>query len=128
MTIHDEPLGLPCDRCGCDLARHREPERGEMGYPCRDCDCTLFVGRAGQSDGRPKGDLPVTVSLVEESRNPGHTRVTVRVGRGRHARALSGTLTLRSDEWDELIAASADPLALRDRIEVTLGNVAAEEP
>lgn len=128
MTAPDEPLGLPCARCACDVTRHREPERGELGYPCGDCDCAMFIGRVGQHDGRPKGDLPVTVSLVEESRDPGHTRVKVRVGRGRHSRALSGVLTLRSDEWDELVAAAADPLAFRDRVEITVGDVIAEDP
>ena len=48
--------------------------------------------------------LPVTVGLRENARSPGHTLVSVFVGRRRGARGHAGELTLRTDEWDELAA------------------------
>ena len=45
---------------------------------------------------------PVTVAFRETTRNPGHVRVSVFVGRNDGARGNSGELTLRTDEWDEL--------------------------
>lgn len=45
-----------------------------------------------------------TVMFREVDRNPGHVRITVWIGRNHGARGNAGTLTLRTDEWDELIA------------------------
>lgn len=69
---------------------------------------------------------PVSVALREVSRNPGHTRVQVFVGRTPGSRGMSGTLVLRTDEWDELAAMIEFPevqdtgqlLALDDVLEV----------
>ena len=46
--------------------------------------------------------LPVTVGMRENTRGPGHTDVSVFVGRTRGSRAHAGEITLRTDEWDEL--------------------------
>lgn len=45
-----------------------------------------------------------TVMFREIARNPGHVMVRVWVGRNPGARGAAGTLTLRTDEWDELAA------------------------
>lgn len=47
-------------------------------------------------------ERPTTILLREDDRNPGHVRVTVWIGRNPGARGNSGTLTIRTDEWDEL--------------------------
>ena len=44
----------------------------------------------------------VTIALREESRNPGHVLIGVFIGRNKGSRGRSGTLTLRTDEWDEI--------------------------
>lgn len=45
---------------------------------------------------------PVTVSVREDDRNEAHVHLSVFVGRNPGARGRSGTLVLRTDEWDEL--------------------------
>ena len=42
------------------------------------------------------------IGLREIRRNPGHVQVQVFVGRNEGARGNSGTIHLRTDEWDEL--------------------------
>ena len=42
------------------------------------------------------------IGLQEIRRNPGHVQVQVFIGRNEGARGNSGTLSLRTDEWDEL--------------------------
>jgi len=59
---------------------------------------------------------PVTIWFREDDRNPGHTRVSVFVGRYVGARGHSGVLTLRTDEWDEIVGKlrDGDPCDLLD--------------
>ncbi len=42
------------------------------------------------------------IAFREDSRNPGHTQVSVFIGRNVGARGHAGVLTMRTDEWDEL--------------------------
>ena len=46
----------------------------------------------------------ITILFREESRNPGHTVVSVFVGYQRGSRGCAGTLTFRTDEWDDICA------------------------
>jgi len=59
---------------------------------------------------------PVTIYLREDDRNPGHTRVSVFVGRHAGARGHSGVLIMRTDEWDEIVdkLRDGDPCDLLD--------------
>lgn len=50
---------------------------------------------------------PVRVGVREiVAENPAHVRVQVFIGRNEGARALTGVLTLRRDEWEELVDAA----------------------
>ena len=42
------------------------------------------------------------IGFREDTRNPGHVNVSVFIGRNDNARGRSGTLTIRTDEWDEI--------------------------
>lgn len=44
----------------------------------------------------------VSIAFRENSRNPGHVRVSVFIGRNKGARGNSGEIVVRTDEWDEL--------------------------
>jgi hypothetical protein len=46
--------------------------------------------------------FPVTVHVMEDSRNDGHVRARVFIGRNAGSRGKSGELVMRTDEWDEL--------------------------
>lgn len=48
-------------------------------------------------------DESVSVGFRENTRNPGHVRVSVFVGRNEGARGHSGEIVIRTDEWDELV-------------------------
>lgn len=67
----------------------------------------------------PRGMEDPTVLLREVSRNEGHTKVAVFVGRGRGSRGYAGTLTLRTDEWDSL---SSDFHGLSDPTYLIVGE------
>jgi hypothetical protein len=51
---------------------------------------------------------PVTAGIRVDSQNPGHTTISVFVGRNPGARGHAGTLTLRTDEWHQLGTLDAD--------------------
>lgn len=44
----------------------------------------------------------IYIGFRENSRNPGHCRISVFVGRKRGSRGHSGEIVLRTDEWDEI--------------------------
>jgi len=48
-------------------------------------------------------DGPVTVAFRVDRQNPGHTFASVFIGRNVGARGHSGQLTIRTDEWNELV-------------------------
>ncbi len=50
---------------------------------------------------------PVTIALREDSRNPGHVTLSVFTGRNEGARGHSGTIVMRTDEWDELLTSGS---------------------
>lgn len=55
---------------------------------------------------------PVTMGLRVDDANPGHTRLSVFVGRNPGARGHAGHLVLRTDEWDEIRTAVEDATAI----------------
>ncbi len=52
----------------------------------------------------------VSVGWRVDEQNPGHTKVSVFIGRNPGARGHAGQLTIRTDEWEEL-AEELDVLA-----------------
>ncbi len=48
----------------------------------------------------------VTMGFRESDRNPGHVVIQVFAGRNVGARAQSGSLLFRTDEWDEAVRPS----------------------
>lgn len=46
---------------------------------------------------------PVSVAFREDERNPGHVKVSVFIGRNPGSRGHSGQITIRTDEWDEMV-------------------------
>lgn len=54
----------------------------------------------GQAGDRP---TPPTIHLRIDDANPGHTRLSVFVGRNPGARCHSGQIVLRTDEWEQLL-------------------------
>lgn len=47
----------------------------------------------------------VSVAFREDERNPAHVTVSVFVGRNEGSRGHAGQITVRADEWDELVTA-----------------------
>lgn len=66
----------------------------------------------------------VMVGLRCDHRNPGHTIVSVFVGRNEDARGPSGALRFRTDEFDELFG----PIADGQRLEIEVISVGPASP
>lgn len=52
---------------------------------------------------------PVKLAFRVDERGPGHTKVSVFVGRQVGSRGHSGQLVFRTDEWDELSSGLGPP-------------------
>ena len=81
----------------------------EANGVCTNCGHTFPCHNAADSPACTGNDdmthecpLVVSMHFREEERNPGHVRVGVWVGTRPGSRAKAGTLTVRTDEWDEL--------------------------
>lgn len=62
-----------------------------------------LLARSYYDDSVARG-RPTSMGVKVIDRNPRHTRVTVFIGRTPGSRGKSGELTLRSDEFDEMVA------------------------
>lgn len=72
-----------CTRCG-------KPEHGTVA-------CISALGWNERAAGS------VSIRLREDHRWPAHVQVSVFVGRNEGSRGHAGVITLRVDEWDELV-------------------------